>query len=490
MSHRNIKVVPVLIAAVLALLASLVVAPAASAYPGDLGTGVVVPGGGGGPTIPPTSGHGEGGNTGNGGGNNNGGGSNGGGGSSDPNGMPSPIRLYGVKYWPNGKQSLPMLNNAFIARGKCPANKWGARIGANYSYVIAPVISPLTPAGWLVMPKAGSLQFSCIDSPHWEDRIHQCAITVGPGSVTGPYNNPTVAASTIASAGVVTTAFQKGGRKNVGLCAQSYQVNISAQPDEFGHWQARATGRSVNCTLRTYTTPDATRRIPAAKIIGCTSPISITSLVKGTLWCSKAGQPGWSTGWTSHDFTMTSCNSTNGSGGRWQCVIGSPTYAGAPATLAKPARVIDDGKNRTLAFGKVTVTGAKNVRAKQTRLKVYKDSKHDSTPWRTGVTNPAAATQPFATTPAPNVWVNGWTGTSKGGWAVNFQSAGMPGKPWQARQDVRFTGDFLLSTIKITGINLKTKKITSTVANKWVTQDATCSSPVASINAFRARLTN
>lgn len=192
------------------------------------------------------------------------------------------------------------------------------------------------------------------------------------------------------------------------------------------------------------------------------------------MWCN-----GWSPDWSgSHTFTAAEC--TAKSGATWACDTGgAPTYAGIVSTKARPVPMIDDGRNRTAKWAPLKVSGAvKNVRPTGTVLKVGKDS----TPYRKNL-NAFDALQPYTVTAAAK-------GADVTAWDINWQTAGMPGKAWNAARTVKFTGDFTVTSVRVDSIDLATGRPAYSKTTSTQRLDASCTSAPVYVALNRARISN
>lgn len=331
--------------------------------------------------------------------------------------------------------------------------------------------------------------YECIHPPHYEETPITCAYSAG-AKATGPYNNPTVPAKVFYNSGPVLSAFVRGGSKSVSLCTSGMTQNFNASATDYGRYKIEATGKATACTFRQYTTADArTGRVPADVIVGCRGqfPFAVGS-AKYQLFCPK---PGFSIDWSgNHTFTTQECLSASAASQTWSCgpqTAQKGSYAGL-SNQSSNFTVIDDGKNRSARWNTPVLKGISKARAKQARLDWL-----SGTPFRLN-SSAGSSEQPFTVTPKADAWAAGWSGvdktTGKTGFYVNFQAAGMPSKPWTARPQWKFTGDFTVKKFTVTSVDWRTGKMTTSITNVKKTMSATCTGQPVSINSTRARISN
>lgn len=328
--------------------------------------------------------------------------------------------------------------------------------------------------------------YTCLKPAKYKDTRVTCAYSAG-AKAEGPFNNPNTPSRVLLNSGPVLTAFVKNGMKSLAQCTAGFRQSFSVKTSDYGRYKMTATGTATACVYRDYYAPNERTGVqPADTIVGCSGqfPFAVAQ-AKWQLFCPK---PGWSADWSgSHSFTTQECLAS--SNPTWTCgpqVNQFPTYAGASAKAT--VSVIDDGKNRLAQWSTPVPTGVKNLRDKSFRLDYL-----SGTPFRTGK-SAGADTQPFVTTPKADSWATGFAGAStakgKSGANINFQASGLPGQPWKAQPQWRFTGDFTVKQVTVTSVDWRTGAMTTSVTNVTKTMSATCTGQPISIDAKRARITN
>lgn len=328
--------------------------------------------------------------------------------------------------------------------------------------------------------------YDCKSPAKYNDSPVTCAYSAGARAV-GPYGNPSVPSRTLLDSGPILTAFVKGGSKSLSLCTQGFQQSFNVSSSDYGRYQISANGRATACVYRDYYAPNERTGVqPPDQIVGCSGQFPFA--VGSARWQQFCPNPGWTLDWSgSHSFTNAECLTS--SSPTWTCgpqIRQYGTYAGLPATGA--VNVIDDGKNRKVQWNTPVLTGIKNAREKGMRLDYQ-----SGTPFRLGV-GPGSSLQPFTAKPAADSWGTGWYGTTtskgKSAWDLNFQAAGLPGKPWTARPNWKFKGEFTVKQVTVKAIDWRTGQMTTSVSNVQKTMSATCTGQPVSINAYRARISN
>jgi hypothetical protein len=433
------------------------------------------------------------------GGGSTGGGKPGGGGGGYDTGDSSWTPYSDVDYYWNPKSGVPRSLGAgpsfvqgyavayYTGSNNCGAKTtpWGAYVGVKTTQAGKQDQEALQ-NGNPRFKKQTTSRYTCLEPPRYKDTTSNCA-AYATSTAKGPYRNPTVAATTFFNSGQINSPFVKGGKKKPSLCTTGMSLTFAAGSPHYGQYQMDSKIYSIACTIRTYTTKHArTGKIPPTEVRGCSAPF-LRQAVTGK-WQQFCQAPGYALNWSgSRSYTADECASSTS--GLWTCgpqINQWPTWAGLAAN--RPVSVIDDGKNRLARWNSPSLTGITGVRNKLVRLDY-----RSGTPFRAGK-GANADTQPFVTAPAADQWANGWAGVSKANgksdWNVNFQAAGMPGQPWTSVPQWKFTGDFLVKQVTVTGVTMPGGKLTTKVTNKRATMTATCTGKPLQVNATRARITN
>lgn len=289
------------------------------------------------------------------------------------------------------------------------------------------------------------------------------------GVITGPQGNPVVSSRTIENTGRRTTAFENSGRKDLSKCGTSpWTLTVRSPITELGKYTATVQGRVAKCTRRDY--PGSSQ---PSDIKSCSLQPVQTWTSRAALWCNGYSTSGWPPG---HSYTMDECL-TRGTGTAQCTMNGAPKYGGLTGS---PVEAFHDGRNRTVAFPALRVTGqVRNVKVSGTTIRA------SGTPAREGAaqngdTQPYVAGIKFGTKYAKDI-------TS---FPLNFQSAGFPGKPFTVNKTSTFTAQFLRQSFTITALDLRTGQMSTSTTQRWVSDRGTCVSRPLTIDVLRARNTN
>lgn len=496
------------LAAGIAVLLSLLIMSVATALPdggGDIGGGVDLPGDG-------TGGGGNGGDTGNPGTPGGPGGptpGGNGGGLPDnytvesghwwaPGGPPGrigrnllPIGGIGYLHWNGGAGWSSDLSGA----GCAGSTQWGNFIGGEWWFAYSTLVEDASVAGddnstaphMIVHETTRAGAYTCYDPPHYNDASVQCPHS-GKAILRG--NNP-FSWRVIASPPRELSPFAAGGMNDPALCNQDYSFSFNKQISDYGRYQLDVTGRSVSCTIRTYTTPNKrTGSIPPPEVVRCGAPhVTVSVSPRLQVFCPDPGYSrNWSGNWL---FTTEDCENAPVSQAIWGCFPqggdragGDPLFANRHSATNR-FEVLDDGRPRPLRWDAPNPWGVASIfnDTKRTRLQYMSGQ-----PFREGspVTSPD---QPFVTAPPAGTWVDGWRiAGGRSQYAAAFQSAGgADDSPWVARPQWYFEGMFPVTQVTITGIDMPSGTPvveTSTVLKRLA---ATCTGKPVSIDVYRAR---